>query len=241
MRLLWIALGVLVLDQTTKLIVRLNMTMGANGSISLIGDWLRFTFTENPGMAFGILPGSTLVVTACSVGATVLIVFYLKKVQAGYRPYVYSLAFVLGGAVGNIVDRLFYGPLFNYGPYFQGKVVDFIHFNLWTGLVPDGVPFLGGDYIALFPIFNVADIAICGGVAGVLIFQKAFHRHAVAAAEAAEDAAMEADAEAEVAAPVEGQESSAVDGVEVSSANPAQGQEAAAPTITTGNAEPATG
>ena len=175
MRLLWVALGVLVGDQATKVAVRLNMTVSPRQSFGVIGDWLKFTFTENPGMAFGIMPGSTAVVTACSITATILIVIYLLRVRSGYGPYTMCLTLILGGAVGNIVDRLFYGMIFDYAPFFQGRVVDFIHFNLWSGLVPESVPLIGGQYLALFPIFNVADIAICVGVVGILVFQKRFH------------------------------------------------------------------
>ncbi len=180
MRLLWITLGVLVVDQVTKVIVRLNMSGLPRPSYGVIGGWLRLTYTENPGMAFGIMPGSTTVVTVCSLIAMVLIIVYMMKVRSGYKPYTMCLAAILGGAAGNIVDRLFYGPIFGYGPFFEGRVVDFIHFNIWAGLVPDSVPLIGGEYVALFPIFNVADIAICGGVAGILIFQKEFQRRVLA-------------------------------------------------------------
>ncbi len=175
MRLLWTVATVLVLDQATKIIVRLNLAMAPRRSIDLIGDWLRFTYTENPGMAFGIMFGPTGLITAFSIIATVLIVFYLLKVRDGYVPYCMSLAAILGGAVGNIIDRLFYGMIFGYASFFEGRVVDFIHFNIWNGIVPDAVPFIGGTYLALFPIFNVADIAIVGGVIGILVFQKQFH------------------------------------------------------------------
>ncbi len=176
MRLIWTVVVVLVLDQATKIVVRLNMDGPPRQSFGILGDWFKFTFTENPGMAFGIMPGSTAVVTAFSIAATVLILIYLLRVRTGYQAYTTCLALILGGAGGNIVDRLFYGVIFDYGPFFQGKVVDFIHFNVWSGLVSDEVPLIGGQFLALFPIFNVADIAICGGVAGILLFQKRFHQ-----------------------------------------------------------------
>ena len=175
MRLLWTVATVLALDQATKVIVRLNMAMAPRRSVSLIGDWLRFTYTENPGMAFGITFGPAGLITAFSIVATALIVVYLFRVRHGYAPYCLSLAAILGGAVGNIVDRLFYGMIFGYAGFFEGRVVDFIHFNIWSGIVHESVPLIGGTYLALFPIFNVADIAIVGGVAGILVFQKQFH------------------------------------------------------------------
>ena len=183
MRLLWIAVGVLLVDQATKVAVRLSMTLGE--SIPILGDWFKLTFTENPGMAFGITFGPAGMVTAFSIIATILIVVYLYQVRGGYRPYCLSLAFILGGAIGNIIDWLFYGMIFEYGKFFQGRVVDFFHFNIWDGFVPDAVPFIGGTYMALFPIFNVADIAIVGGVIGILVFQKKFHQQLLEEAEAA--------------------------------------------------------
>ena len=180
MRLLWTAFGVLVIDQATKVAVRLNMSVSPRQSFDIIGDWLKFTFTENPGMAFGIRLGSTAVVTACSITATVLIFIYLLRVRSGYAPYTTCLALILGGAMGNIVDRLFYGMIFGYSSFFEGRVVDFIHFDLWRGFVPESIPLVGGQFMALFPIFNIADIAICGGVAGILVFQKRFHSQMLA-------------------------------------------------------------
>ncbi len=174
MRLFWIVAGVLVLDQVTKVVVRLNMDSGHLGAIDLVGGWLKFTYTENPGMAFGINFGPAGMITAFSMIAAVMIVVYLVRVRDGYLPYTSSLACILGGAIGNIVDRLFYGMIFDYGPFFQGRVVDFIHFDLWHGLIPASIPFIGGSYLSFFPIFNVADIGIVGGVMGILLFQKKF-------------------------------------------------------------------
>ncbi len=173
MRLAWIVAGVLAADQASKIAVRLNLQ--PRRSVGLLGDWLNFTFTENPGMAFGITFGPAGLITGFSIVATILIVIYLVHVRAGYAPYCVSLACVLGGALGNIVDRLFYGMIFGYAPFFKGHVVDFIHLDLWSGFVSSSVPLIGGTYLSVFPIFNVADIAIVGGVIGILVFQKKFH------------------------------------------------------------------
>ena len=184
MRLLWIAAGVVGVDRATKIVVHQKMSMPPYRSIDLIGDWLKLTFTENPGMAFGISFGPAGMVTAFSIVATILIIIYLYRVRKGYALYRASLALILGGAIGNIIDRMFYGMLFDYGNFFQGRVVDFIHVNLWSGYVPDAVPLVGGNYMALFPIWNVADMAIVVGVVGILVFQKKFHKHLAEAAEA---------------------------------------------------------
>ena len=175
MRVFWIAVTVILVDQVTKLLVYLNMYR--NQSISLVGDWLKLTFTENPGMAFGINFGPRGLVTMLSIAATVLIVVYMRKVRSGYWPYLASLALILGGALGNIIDRVFYGVIFGYAPLFMGRVVDFVHVDLWRRTLQDLLPFLGGGdiYFALFPIWNVADMAIVSGVVGILVFQQQFH------------------------------------------------------------------
>lgn len=174
MRVLWLTGLIIVIDQATKLLVLHTMYLGQQ--IPLLGDWLKLTFTENPGMAFGITVGPTGLVTTFSIIATVLIVFYLFKVRRDYYPYRASLALILGGALGNIIDRVFYGALFDGGALFGGKVVDFIHVNVWSGFVAESVPLIGGTYISLFPIWNVADMAIVCGVAGIIAFQKRHHQ-----------------------------------------------------------------
>ena len=175
-RLIWFVLFVILVDQLTKIIVL--KTMYKHQSIDLIGDWLKFTFTENPGMAFGIEYGFPGLIGFISILATVLILAYTVKVRHIYRPYSTSLAFVLGGAIGNIIDRVFYGMILYDEPLLLGKVVDFIHVNAWRGTVSESVPFFGGKFIALFPIWNVADMAIVLGVVGILFFQKRFHDRA---------------------------------------------------------------
>ena len=174
MRVLWISALVVVLDQLSKAAV--VQLMHRHESIRLLGDWLKLTYTENPGMAFGIMFGPPGLVTVFSLVATVLVGWYLWSVRSGYTPYRASLAMVLGGALGNIIDRVFYGVLMGYDGFFLGHVVDFIHVDLGYFIIPEIVPLLGGSYIALFPIWNVADMAIVGGVVGILIFQKTFHR-----------------------------------------------------------------
>jgi signal peptidase II len=175
MRILWVTLLVVLLDQLTKVLV--VQTMYPGESIPILGDWLKFTYTENPGMAFGINFGPQGTITVLAIVATVLIAWYLYRIRHGYGPYRASLAVILGGALGNIIDRMFYGLLYGYAGFFHGRVVDFIHVDLWRGYLPESIPWIGGSYVALFPIWNVADMAIVVGVAGLLLFQKAFHVH----------------------------------------------------------------
>ena len=173
MRVLWITLVTIVIDQITKVIVVRNMYHSQ--SIDILGDWLKFTYTENPGMAFGIAFGPPSMISIFSIIATTLIMIYLFKVRNGYAPYRWSIGLVLGGALGNIVDWVAYGKIFYDNPLFQGRVVDFIHVDAWRGMVPEWIPFMGGKMMALFPIWNVADMAIVAGVVGILTFQKKFH------------------------------------------------------------------
>lgn len=173
MRVLWVSALIILADQATKLTVLQTMYRGQ--SIPLVGEWLRFTFTENPGMAFGIEVGPPGTITVFAMFVTGLIIYYIYQIRGAYFPYRLSLAFILGGALGNIIDRVFYGVMLDYNPYFRGHVVDFIHVDLWRGYLPDILPLIGGSYTALFPIWNVADMAIVGGVVGILLFQNRFH------------------------------------------------------------------
>ncbi|HYE96222.1 MAG TPA: signal peptidase II [Rubricoccaceae bacterium] len=174
MRVLWAALAVAVVDQLTKVWVR--TTMLPYESIPVVGDLFKLTFTENPGMAFGMTVGSKLFLTLFSILATGLIGFYLWHVRRGPWGYRLSLALILGGALGNIIDRVFYGVVWGYGPLLYGNVVDFLHLDLYRGSIPAEIPLVGGRPIALFPIGNVADLAIVGGVGAILLLQRRFHR-----------------------------------------------------------------
>ncbi len=189
MRALRVSVVVSLVDQLTKLAVLL--TMQREQSVDLLGNWLKFTYTENPGMAFGIEYGHPAVITIFSVFATGLIALYIRKVGNGFAPYYYSLSLVLGGALGNIIDRVFYSKILYGGSLFVGRVVDFIHVNVWRGYVPEDIPLLGGKYVALFPIWNVADMAIVLGAIGILVFQRRFHdRLAVISRNGAETAGL---------------------------------------------------
>jgi signal peptidase II len=185
MRVLWLSAFVIVLDQATKAAILQFMASpsGLSRSIPLVGDWLRLTFTENPGMAFGITIGPPGTVTILALIATCLVGAYIYRVRDGYAPYLWSLSLIFGGAVGNIIDRVFYGVLLDYGTWFTGHVVDFIHVSLWKGFIPEVVPLIGGSYMELFPIWNVADMSIVLGVVGVLTFHHTFHERRLRAQE----------------------------------------------------------
>lgn len=196
MRVLWATFALVVVDQITKLVVKYNMELGE--SIPVVGQLFRFTFTENPGMAFGLTVGSKLFLTLFSIAATVLIFVYLRRVRWAPFGYRMALALVLGGALGNVIDRVFYGVAFGECPpsppdsyrLFYGCVVDFIHLDVYQGQV-------FGRNVALFPIGNIADVAIIAGVVLILLTQGRFHE-AMQVHEAPES-----EPEAEPAAPPE--------------------------------------
>ena len=177
MRFLWLSLALVVVDQLAKW--RVHTTMLPGESIPLVGDLLKLTYTTNPGMAFGLTLGSKLFLTLFSIAATIAIIWYLWYVRKGPWGYKLALSLVIGGALGNVIDRTFYGVLGisgdGTGLLFHGEVVDFVHVDFWRGIVPEWVPIWGGDFMALFPIWNVADMAIVVGVTSIILFQRRFH------------------------------------------------------------------
>jgi signal peptidase II len=173
-RILFISLLIVLFDQITKLLVRgfeipslgikvEGMKLGESKQI--IGDLVRLTYTENPGIAFGIEIGDKLYVTILALIAVAIIFFYLYKVRDGSFAVRLSLGMILGGAIGNLIDRIFYGVIFNYGKLFHGKVVDFIDIDFFNIN-------LFGYHIDRWPIFNIADASV---TIGVLILLFTYH------------------------------------------------------------------
>lgn len=180
-----ITLLIIAIDQAVKLIVHYEMDFGTAGQIKVFGDWFKLHYTTNPGMAFGMELGSEygkLILTGFRLVAMFGIGYYLfhiidKKAHPGY---IACIALILGGAVGNLIDSVFYGVWLNNAPFnastpwFHGQVVDMFYIDIWEGFIPEWVPLWGGSYTALWPIFNVADASIFVGVGIILIFQKRF-------------------------------------------------------------------
>lgn len=179
--------GIIVLDQVVKLLVHNNMEMGIAGQIPVLGDWFKLHYTLNPGMAFGMELGSEygkLILTVFRLFAMLGIGYYLyylarKKVHPGL---LWCVALILGGAIGNVIDSTFYGVLLDNAPYdastpwFHGQVVDMFYIDIWEGRVAEWVPVWGGEHIALWPIFNIADASIFVGVTIILLLQKKFFK-----------------------------------------------------------------
>jgi signal peptidase II len=129
----------------------------------LLGEVLRLTFVENPGMAFGIGWGDAkIILTLLTIVIVVLIVKMIMQTPSSARIVRVSLTLLLGGAVGNLIDRMFYGVMYGEGPLFYGKVVDFLQVD-----IPDVSLF--GELYTHWPVFNIADSCVTVGVVTLLI------------------------------------------------------------------------
>jgi signal peptidase II len=189
-----IILSIILIDQATKIWVKSNMMLSQE---YIITDWFRIHFTENPGMAFGMmLPGvwGKLFLSIFRLFAVVGGVWYLRKIiyEKAHWAFVTAASMVLAGAMGNMIDGTFYGVIFSeshhqvaqlfpaeggYSGWMQGLVVDMLWFPLFHGFWPEWVPFVGGDYFEFFRfIFNIADAAITTGVIITLLFQGVFFK-----------------------------------------------------------------
>lgn len=165
---------IVLIDQVTKLYVKgikiplLGIEfqgMPYQSSIPVFGNFFKITFIENPGMAFGLQIGGKLFLSLFTIFATLLLIFFLYKNRHEGLLLRLSLALILGGAIGNLIDRVFYGKIYDYAPYFYGRVVDFLHFDF-----PNFTIF--GKTIYSWPIFNVADISVTFGFLLILFGYK---------------------------------------------------------------------
>ncbi len=197
-----LVLLILLADQTLKILVKTSMPLYQQ--IPFLGNWGILHFIENNGMAFGMsLPGSwgKLLLTLFRMLAVGGIIFYMRQLikLKAHTGLILTLSMVMAGALGNIIDSVFYGVIFNestplqaavlfpegggYAPLFQGKVVDMFYFPMLKGNYPDW--FKGGaSFIFFRPVFNIADSSISVAVAIILFNQKRFFRHVTVQEEA---------------------------------------------------------
>lgn len=183
---LLVSFVIVAVDQIVKIIVKTRMDIGS--FVPVFGDWFKIQFIENPGAAFGLKATSffgemseftgKIILTIFSLIALVGIIYFLVTLAHHKSPLPWFLAMILGGAIGNIIDRTFYGVLFHEqntyeGGLFFGRVVDMFYFDLFDLPLPQ---FMGGGTYHLWPIFNIADVAITFGILVILFFQGRFIR-----------------------------------------------------------------
>ncbi|TXE17909.1 lipoprotein signal peptidase [Psychroserpens burtonensis] len=185
--------SILLIDQISKFYIKTHFAL--NEKLEIF-SWFQIVFVENEGMAWGtkisdfvsFISDRTAKVslTIFRIVAVVGIGYWLKKSIAdrSSKTLIFAISLILAGALGNIIDSVFYGLIFDsslsqvatflpeqgYDTIFHGKVVDMLHFPMWSGVLPEGIPFYGGEYFTFFdPVFNIADMAISTGI-GILIF-----------------------------------------------------------------------
>lgn len=183
-----ISLAIIVLDQVVKMLVHFNMQPGNQGQILLIGELFKLHYLTNPGMAFGMkldFEYGKLLLTLFRIGAMFAIGYYLYTLvkQQANKGLLICIALILGGAIGNLVDSVFYGVFLDNAPYdaptpwFHGQVVDMFYIDIWEGYLPDWLPILGGDYMALWPVFNIADASIFIAICVIIAYQKRYFKN----------------------------------------------------------------
>jgi len=191
---------ILLIDQVSKIYIKTHFSLTESVEVF---SWFQILFVENEGMAWGTKISDFVSFISDRTAKVCLTVFrilavlgigywLIKSIKIGQsRTLIFAVSLILAGALGNIIDSVFYGIIFDsssgqvasflpaeggYDTIFHGKVVDMLHFPMWSGVLPDWIPFYGGQYFTFFePVFNVADMAISSGI-GILIFfnKKAF-------------------------------------------------------------------
>ena len=177
----------LVIDQIIKLYIKTHYCLGESVRVT---DWFYIEFVENNGMAWGMSFIGKFWLSLLRTAAIVALIWYLHRIisQGKHRLlYVILVALVLTGAVGNMIDSMFYGLMFTasspyyvsysvpfgegYAPFLMGKVVDMFRFPFFSYTWPEWVPFFGGQHGTFFdPVFNFADACVSVGIIALLLF-----------------------------------------------------------------------
>lgn len=184
-----VALLVIGIDQASKWAVHSYMQPGGAGEVHVFGTWANLLYTTNPGMAFGAQlppPYGKLLLTGFRLLAVAGLSYYIASLwrKRTHRGFLVCLSLILGGAVGNLIDSMLFGVLYQQRDevtyqslsWFHGRVIDMIYVPGYRGYLPDWMPFVGGQYASGFPVFNLADSSIFIGVALILLFQRRFFR-----------------------------------------------------------------
>lgn len=188
---------ILLIDQISKVYIKTHFELGQDFKVF---DWFKIYFVENNGMAWGTKISDFVSFISDRTAKVILTLFRIVAIFGiGYWLYdttkkkspnvlILAIALIFAGALGNIIDSVFYGMLFNdshgqiasflpleggYDTLLHGNVVDMLYFPLWKGYLPEWLPFLGGDYFTFFePVFNIADMAISTGFIMLIVFNK---------------------------------------------------------------------
>ena len=188
---------ILLIDQISKVYIKTHFELGESVKVF---NWFQLLFVENSGMAWGTKLSDFTSFISDRTAKVILSVFRLIAIIGiGYWLYssirtkgskwlILSISLIFAGALGNIIDSVFYGKIFSsskgqianflpvdggYDTLLHGNVVDMLYFPIYQGFLPDWIPFVGGDYFTFFePVFNVADVAISTGFLMLIVFNK---------------------------------------------------------------------
>lgn len=181
-----ITLAVIIIDQIIKIVIKTGMFLRESIDVT---SWFKIFFIENRGIAWGVEVMPQMFLSIFRIVASLLIAYLLYKLvrKKAKKGFIVCVALILGGALGNIIDNIFYGAIFTestptvkavltsigqgYGGFFHGKVVDMFYFPIIETTWPQWMPFVGGEPFTFFnAVFNFADSAISCGVIAIILF-----------------------------------------------------------------------